>query len=63
MSTNAQGKWIDRLDHLAERQRHVFGYSVGADGLPVWNSPGAPDAYTRESYSREQYEPDYNERD
>lgn len=51
-----------RLERLAERQREVFGYSIGCDGLPVWNSPGTPDRYTHESYAREQHAPD-NERD
>jgi hypothetical protein len=54
---------LDRLERLAERQRDAFGYHIGDDGLPVWNTPSVPDDYTSESYAREQYAPDYNERD
>jgi hypothetical protein len=50
------------LEHLAKRQREAFIYSIGSDGLPVWNEPSTPDAYTYESYAREQHAPD-NERD
>lgn len=53
---------LERLERLAERQREVFGYTVGNDGMPVWNAPSQPDQYTSESYAREQHAPD-NERD
>jgi hypothetical protein len=53
---------LARLERLAERQREAFGYSIGSDGLPVWNQPSMPDHYTHESYAREQHAPD-NERD
>ena len=49
---------LDRLERLAERQREAFGYTVGNDGLPVWNKPSSPDAYTDDSYAREQFAPD-----
>ena len=54
----AHDNTLERLERLAERSRERFGYSIGDDGLPVWNTPDKPDEYTRESYAREQYAPD-----
>ena len=54
----SQHNMLERLERLAERSRERFGYSIGDDGLPVWNTPDKPDEYTSESYAREQYAPE-----
>jgi hypothetical protein len=49
---------LDRLERLAERSRKTFDYSIGVDGIPVWNKPDRPDEYTHESYASEQFAPE-----
>ena len=60
MRSDAAQKRTDttaKLEALAQRQRAAFGYHM-VDGLPVWNTPESDDHYTRDSYTREQHEPE-----